>query len=182
MNFKGEDHRMQFPTGHELIYGHVASGKTDTVRQRLTDEIAAEGAESWVVDPKMAVPEFAGLADKYAMSMDEVRRLMADLIAELHYRADKLAELGVTTFEVGDPRHNLPVVVVTVEEASTVLADPWARAVLERTVQEGRKVGVFTRLVVTSTDRLPLAAFGGSEVIRSSVLNGNVLECERATA
>ena len=147
MNFKGEDHRMQFPTGHELIYGHVASGKTDTVRQRLTDEIAAEGAESWVVDPKMAVPEFAGLADKYAMSMDEVRRLMADLIAELHYRADKLAELGVTTFEVGDPRHNLPVVVVTAMDLGAEELDLLQNAT-RKVIAKGATTGVDIRTAI----------------------------------
>lgn len=182
MSTHREDLRVQFPTNHELIYGTTGTGKTETVRQHLAEEIAAEGAETWVIDPRMALPEFAGLADKYAMTRDEVRKLMGQILGELHYRAGKLAALGVVAFEAGDPRHGLPLIVVTVEETRQVLADPEVRAVMERAVQEGRKVGVVARLVVSSKDRPALASFGGSEVIRSSVLNGNVLECERATA
>lgn len=181
MNPQREDPRMQFPTSHELIYGTTGSGKTDLVREYLSEEIADEHGETWIVDPHMALPEFAGLADKYAPSMKEARRLVRLLHAEMRDRGAKLAELGVADFEAGDPRHNLPVIVVTVEEAAQVLADREVRAVMERIVQDARQVGVVARLVASSKDRPTLAAFGNSEVIRSSVANGNEFACEKAS-
>ena len=118
-----EDTRVQIPAAHELIYGPVGTGKTESVRRNLTDEVTNSGIETWLVDLNMSLPEFAGLADKHATTMAEARTLMGQLLAEVHYRQRKLAEVGVARFEVGDARHGLPLIVVTVDDAHTVLAD-----------------------------------------------------------
>jgi hypothetical protein len=168
-------------TNHELIYGRIASGKTETVRQHLAEELAAENVQAWIVDPHMALPEFAGKATKYASSRTDIQRLTRGLITELTERGKQLAGLGAAGFEPGDPRHGLPLIVVTVEEAHQVLADREVRAVMERVVKDGRKTGIFSRLVVSSKQQPNLNAFGGSEVIRSAATGGHVVACERAT-
>jgi soluble cytochrome b562 len=177
-----EDTRVQIPATHELIYGPVGTGKTESVRRRLTDEVTHASIETWLIDLNMSLPEFAGLADKHAITMAEARTLMGQLLAAVHYRQRKLAEVGAARFEAMDPRHGLPLIVVTIDDAHTVLTDREIRAVMEQIAQYGQKAGVLTRLVAQSGELPDLRAFGYSELIRSTMTAGSVFACEKASA
>jgi DNA polymerase III delta prime subunit len=166
-------------TPHELIYGPTGSGKTQAVRHELAAEITAEHTETWIVDPHITVPEYANVADAYAATGSDIEALLVKLAREALSRTERMAALNLTEFTPGDPRHGLPLVAVTIVAAADVLVDQRHRSLVERTLRVSGKTGIKFRLVVPKPQ---IGWFGGSEVIRSSVANGRVLECERATA
>lgn len=161
---------------HELICGPTGSGKTHRAKLQLAEEHASAAVESWVVDPFTALPEWRGKAHRYAHTFDEIRALLEAVRREATDRVGLLASLGLTGWTAGDPRHGLPLLVVTVDDTPAVLKDPACHGAVEDVLYMARRCGIRFRLVVPG---LLLACFGGSEVIRSQVLiDGSVLACQ----
>lgn len=143
---------------HDVIWGPIASGKTYTVRQLLTHdymtECGGDVVESWVVDVNMSMPDVEFLVNRYATKFPAVRDLLSAALM-----VDHLTGCTLRT--------------VTIDDASDVLEDAECRFLAEKIAQYGRLCGVKLRLVVPS---LELRAFGGSEILRAAVSQGNVIE------
>lgn len=168
------------PNAHDVFYGPVGSGKTSLARTYLEeDDIARKGVETWVIDPFLAMPECQAKVERYVRESDDIDELLEFLLAETFSRAELLAGLQFAEFTVGDDRHDLPLISVTIEAADHVFQTFRRMHKVEQTMRMARRAGIKFRLIVPT---LLLSSFGGSEVIRSSVLNGNVLACERASA
>jgi hypothetical protein len=168
------------PASHDVFYGPVGSGKTGLARTYMEeDDISQEGVAVWVVDPFLALAESQGKVDRYARDFEDIDDLLADLLPVTFTRAEHLANLGMLKFAIGDKRHEMPLISVTIADADHVLRDARRARAVEQTMRMSRRAGIKFRLIVPS---LLITSFGCSEVIRSSVLNGNVLACEKATA
>jgi len=168
------------PASHDVFHGPVGSGKTGLARTYMEEgDVHVDGIATWVIDPFLALAECKDDVDRYVRTPDDIDELLASLLAETFSRAESLAGLGVLKFRIGDKQHNLPLISVTIADTDHVLRGGRARRAVEQTMRMSRRAGIKFRLIVPD---LSIASFGCSEVIRSSVLNGNVLECERATA
>src|SRR4051812_39461381 len=121
------------PVNHELIWGPTGSGKTTLVKKRLADDQAG-GAEAWVIDPHggVSLPEWEGKAARYARDLGEIKELLTAAWQEAEDRGRRIASLGLGGWTPGDARLDLPLLVLTVEEASAVLQDRSCRFAMER--------------------------------------------------
>ncbi|TYK45113.1 hypothetical protein [Actinomadura decatromicini] len=165
---------------HDVFYGPVGSGKTSLARTYMEeDDLERDGVETWVIDPFLAMAECRHKVDRYVREFGEIDETLAFLLAETYSRAELIAGLGIKGFAVGDQRHDLPLISVTIADADAVLRDLRRGRAVEQVMRMSRRAGIKFRLVVLD---LSLLSFGSSEVIRSSAVNGNVLACEKASA
>lgn len=167
------------PTSHEVFHGPVRAGKTSLARTFLEEgDITETGIETWVIDPFFGLAETKTKVDRYAHTTDDIDELLATLLAETFSRAEQIAGLALAEFTRGDDRHNLPLISVTIDDADHVLQDFRRCRTIEQVIRMSRRAGIRLRLVVP---HLMLSAFGGSELIRSSISDGNLFACERAS-
>lgn len=168
------------PTSHDVFHGPVGSGKTGLARTYMEEgDVNVAGITTWVIDPFFALAECQDSVDRYVRTPDDIDELLASLLAETYSRAEQQAASGIAKFTIGDERHRFPLISVTIADTDHVLRDVRRARAVEQVMRMSRRTGIKFRLIVPD---LMLGSFGCSEVIRSSVLNGNVLECERATA
>lgn len=175
---KRKDTPQEPRTGHELIHGPIASGKTGLVKVMLDEDIFFDHTETRVVDPFLAVPEYSRRVDQYAQATGDIDELLSSILADTFTRAERAAELGIEDFETNDDRHGLRLVSVTIEAADDVLRGRNRSRMVEQTMRMSRRAGVRFRLVVPD---LSLTSFGWSELIRSTMTDASVFACEKAS-
>lgn len=170
---------------HDLIAGSTDAGKSGTVNQLLAEERHSGLIASQVIDPQggMSFPDFQDSVESYARTIAEARTLLRKAHARMDARAALLGALpwmddkerqrkGLGDFTPMDPRHGLPMVSITIDEAHKVLADEVCRALVEEMIAMSRKTGVKFRLIT----QVPLLSYlGGSMAIRDAVASGNVI-------
>lgn len=172
---------------HSLIAGSTDAGKSVLVKELLAEERHSGVIASVLLDPqrgqsysesgwKKAVPVFAG-------TIPDVRKKLFDLMHRMYARNDLLSSIkwtnkdgeeieGVEEFTPCDPRHGLPLISVTIDEAQTVLADDMCRSMVEEMIGMSRKCGIKFRLIT----QVPLlSSLGNSQPIRDAVASGNVI-------
>jgi hypothetical protein len=151
--------------GHELIYGPVASGKTYTAKQRITNDYA-DDRHPWIIDlDRMSLPE--------ENESDECR--IASTVKETRTLLHNACGVHVGTFGIRRryPAGSRSRIMITIEEASEVFADPKCRRLTERLLRCARKENIRLRVIVRN---LTLESFGGSELIRSALLSDDPIE------
>lgn len=175
---KRKDTHREPRTTHELIHGDLGTGKTGLTKVMLNDDITY-GFDNRVVDPFVALPEYANRVAQFARTPDNIDELLASLLADTLTRAEHVASLGIEGFDIDDDRHGLGLVSVTIEAADDVLRNARRARMVEQTMRMSRRAGVRFRLVVPS---LSIASFGCSELIRATMTDADVFACEKATA
>lgn len=177
---------------HTLIAGTTDAGKSALVKMLLAEERHSGLVVSWLIDPqrgqsysgwKKAVHRFAG-------SIPEARRLLFEARARMYARNELLSGLewtdergrhieGVEDFTPGDPRHGLPLLAVTIDEAQVVLSDDICCALVEEIIAMSRKCGIKVRLLT----QVPLqGSLGDSQQIKDAVASGNVIVLRTANS
>jgi hypothetical protein len=152
---------------NEVISGPKGSGKSRRIRELLIEEHKDPTVESWLIDPGLCQPLAGQKAARSAHTCDEIRELFAALLADADDRARILGELGVVEFIARDPRHDLPLISLTIEDADHVLKDPQVVPIAEQIAGVARKVGIRLRVAVQDTT---LDNFGGSVLLRSAFM------------
>lgn len=170
---------------HDLISGCTDSGKSRTVDQLLAEERQSGVIVSHVIDPQggQSLPDWQDNVDRYARSIQEAVFLLMQardrmyarnaFLASVRWTDDKgRARVGIGQFTPCDPRHGLPMLSITIDEAQTVLADIACKVLVEEMIGMSRKCGIKFRLI-TQVPLLP--SLGNSMVIRDAVAAGNVI-------
>jgi hypothetical protein len=168
---------------HDLISGTTDAGKSRLVDLLLSTSRLAHGLiVDWVGDPQFgqSLPAWQGEVDWFARGNTEImvmlraaKRVMLarnGILSQQEWTAPSGKKMrGIPFFT---PSVEMPLLVVTIEEASFLLKNKEARAICEELAKMGRKCGIKLRLItqVASLDQL-----GGSGALRSNVVSGNVI-------
>jgi DNA segregation ATPase FtsK/SpoIIIE-like protein len=170
---------------HDLISGTTGSGKSETTTMLVTEELNSGLVVPWVIDPQsgQSLPDLQNTVEKFARNILEARELLRDAVMRMFARNEFMASLkwvdergrerqGLGSFTPGDPRHGLPIISITIDEAHMVLSDPECKASVEILGAMSRKCGLKIRLIT----QVPLlSSLGGSMAIRDAVASGNVI-------
>ncbi|WP_242890876.1 hypothetical protein [Actinomadura litoris] len=176
---------------HTLIAGTTDAGKSALVKMLLAEERHSGLVASWLIDPqrgqsysgwKKAVHKFAGTIPDARRALFEARARMYarnELLSSLEWTDEKGRRVeGVEEFTPGDPRHGLPLIAITIDEAQVILADPICCALVEEVIAMSRKCGLKFRLVT----QVPLqGSLGDSQQIKDAVASGNVVVLRTAS-
>lgn len=177
---------------HTLIAGSTDAGKTALVKMLLAEERHSGVIVSYLIDPqrgqsyagwKKSVHRFASTdAEIVALLRDVRRRMYArnDFLSNVLWR-DEFGDIheGIEEFDPSDPRHDLKMISVTIEEAQRVLAIPEACELVEECIGMSRKCGIKFRAVTP----VPLqGSLGGSQEIKDAVASGNVVVLRTANS
>jgi hypothetical protein len=170
---------------HDLISGSTDSGKSRTVEQLLAEERHSGVIVSHLIDGKggTSLPDWADAVDEYATTLEEARALLTKDRNRMYLRMSILKTCkwvddkgrnrkGLSQFTPGDPRHGLPMLSITIDEAQNILPDPVCRALVEEMIGMARSCGIKFRLI-TPVPLLP--SLGNSMIIRDAVAAGNVI-------
>lgn len=171
---------------HELAAGTTGSGKS-----RLNDLLLATSRHAgqgricdWVADPQMgqSLPDWVGNVDWFAKGVPAALNMLRAAYAVMIYRNKILASTPWTD-DAGRARTGfngfpleqvyrllgMPLLVVTLEEAPSILEIPEARSLAEKISKMGRKCGIKLRIVV----QVPLLdQIGGSMTLREMLVSG----------
>lgn len=170
---------------HTLISGSTDSGKSRTVEQLLAEERHSGVVVSWVIDPQagQSLPDWQDNVPVYARNIDQARVVLLRARARMYARNGFMSQIlwtdnkgrtrkGLGQFTPMDPRHGLPLLSITIDEAQTVLADRWCCELVEEMIGMSRKCGIKFRLIT----QVPLLdSLGNSMKIRDAVAAGNVI-------
>jgi hypothetical protein len=168
---------------HDLISGTTGSGKSRLLDLLLATSRASGGLiVDWVLDPQngQSLPDWQEEVDWFASGVDEGMRMLRAARSVMYARNRTLAKQewvdgrgrtrkGVKAFT---PTPDMPLLVLTIEEAHAVLNDDEAKTIVEDIAKMGRKCGIKVRLV---TQVPTLSQLGNSNVLRSMVASGNVI-------
>lgn len=175
----------KFGPMHSLISGCTGSGKSVCVGQLLAEERHSGIIASIVIDPQrgQSLPDWQDNVVAFAGNIAEAQQLLLEIRARMYGRNALLATIewtdkrgnrrkGIGAFTPMDPRHGLPMISVTIDEAQVVLKDPICRALIEEMIAMSRKCGIKFRLIT----QVPLlASLGNSTPIRDAVAAGNAI-------
>jgi hypothetical protein len=170
---------------HSLISGSTDSGKSRTVEQLLAEERHSGIIVSWVIDPQggASLPDWQDNVPYFARSVDEARVMLLKARARMYARNAFMSQVrwtdgkgrqrkGIAEFTPMDPRHGLPMLSITIDEAHVVLKDRWCKELVEEMIAMARKCGIKIRLIT----QVPLLdSLGNSSNIRDAVAAGNVI-------
>ncbi|MFI0406535.1 hypothetical protein [Actinomadura sp. 3N508] len=170
---------------HTLIAGTTDAGKSALVKMLLAEERHCGLVVSWLVDPQRG-QSYSGWkksVHRFAGTVAEARRLLFEARARMYARNELLSTLewvdergrrieGVEDFTPGDPRHGLPLIAITIDEAQVILADDICCGLVEEIIAMSRKCGIKVRLLT----QVPLqGSLGDSQQIKDAVASGNVI-------
>lgn len=170
---------------HTLISGSTDSGKSKTVEQLLAEERHSGVIVSWVIDPQRgaSLPDWQDNVERYARTVEEARDLLLRARVRMYARNEFMASVkwtdpqgrqrkGIGDFTPMDPRHLLPMLSITIDEAQTILNDKFCRELIVEMIGMSRKCGIKFRLIT----QVPLLEnLGNSSAIRDAVAAGNVI-------
>lgn len=153
-----------------LIIGGTGIGKSRVVENIVISALSGGDTELWYLDPQRggSSPALRRHADYFA-TMDNVDDMLDAAIAILDARGEENAVEGWTGFT---PSPTRPGILIVVEECHNPFGDPARAAKWARIAREGRKVGVAILCISQSSG---LDTFGGLDVLRGSVMEGNAL-------
>jgi hypothetical protein len=157
---------------HDLISGATGAGKSEFVNMLLLSELHSDGLIlSRVCDPQHG-QSYGALQDHvdwFAPTVAEMRLLLLDTVKEMLRRNRLYSRRRQKTWR---PTRELPLIVVTVDEAHEVLKDPICLALVEKLAKMARKCGIKLRLIT----QVPLVTeLGGSTPIKDALLAGQVI-------
>lgn len=170
---------------HTLIAGTTDAGKSALVKMLLAEERHSGLVVSWLIDPQRG-QSYSGwkrTVHKFAGTIADARRALFEARARMYARNELLSALewtdergrrieGVEDFTPGDPRHGLPLLAITIDEAQVILADDICCALVEEIIAMSRKCGIKIRLLT----QVPLqGSLGDSQQIKDAVASGNVI-------
>lgn len=155
--------------------GELIAGTTDAGKSRFLDLLLAESRHGgqglicdWVCDPQMgqSLPDWMESVDWYAKGVHAglvmLRAAYRVMLARNKILAQQRKKFFVWSTE-------MPLLVITLEEAPTLLDIPEARDLAEKIAKMGRKCGIKLRIVV----QVPLLdQIGGSQTLRSMAVSG----------
>lgn len=133
--------------GHDLIAGATGSGKSSFTRLLLQAALHSGGLVSdWVIDPQQgqSLGDLQGRVDRFASDLPEARLLLQTLRDEVQHRWSEMVRRWQVAWA---PSRETPLIVVTIEEAPMVLADPVCLSMVEQVAKLMRKTGVKLRLL-----------------------------------
>lgn len=177
---------------HTLIAGTTDAGKSALVKMLLAEERHSGLVVSWLIDPQRG-QSYSGWkksVHRFAGTIPEARKLLFEARARMYARNELLSSLewmdersrlieGVEEFTPGDPRHGLPLIAITIDEAQVILADAICCALVEEIIAMSRKCGLKFRLIT----QVPLqGSLGDSQQIKDAVASGNVVVLRTANA
>lgn len=121
------------PLGHYLVTGAPNAGKTEALKVIIVEGRTRRDFCAVVGDPDKFEQSFGEIADTLSIAAkgpSQVKRLVANLPDAIRYRAELLGTLersdGTTGYPQWEPecwtRHGIPIVLVDIEEAATVLS------------------------------------------------------------
>lgn len=121
------------PTGNTLVTGAPNAGKTEALKNIIVEGRSRTDFCAVVGDPDKFEQSFGEIADTLsviAKGPDQTKRLVRNLVEAIRYRAELLGTLprddGTVGYGQWEPecwtKHCIPVVLVDIEEATTVLA------------------------------------------------------------
>lgn len=153
-----------------VIIGGTGIGKSRLVENIIISALSGGDTEYWYVDPGRGAssPALRDHADYFA-TMDNVDELLDAAEAILDGRGEENSAGDLMGFT---PSPERPGIIIVIEECHVPLADKKRAAKVARIAREGRKFGVCVLLVDQSSG---LDAFGGLDIIRSSVMEGNTI-------
>lgn len=157
---------------HDLISGATGAGKSEFVNMLILSELHSDGlALSRVCDPQMG-QSFGDLQDHvdwFAPTIAEMRLLLLDTVKEMLRRNRLYSKRRQKTWQ---PTRELPLIVVTIDEAHVVLADPICFALVEKLAKMARKCGIKLRIIT----QVPVVTeIGNSTPIKDALLAGQVI-------
>jgi hypothetical protein len=176
---------------HSLIAGSTGSGKSVAVSQLLAEERHSGVIVSWVIDPQggQSLPDWQDSAGEFARNIVEARELLTRARDRMYRRNAFMSSIrwtddqgrerrGIAEFTPMDPRHLLPMLSITIDEAQTVLKDKICKALVEEMIGMSRKCGIKFRLIT----QVPLiGSLGNSQPIKDAVVAGNVIVLRTGT-
>lgn len=121
------------PTGNTLVTGAPNAGKTEALKNIIVEGRSRRDFCAVVGDPDKFEQSFGEIADTLsvvAKGPEQTKRLVRNLVDAIRYRAELLGTLprddGTVGYGQWEPecwtKHRIPVVLVDIEEATTVLA------------------------------------------------------------
>lgn len=168
---------------HDLISGTMGSGKSVFTSVLLAYERHSDGLMcSWVGDPQsgQSLPDWIDHVDFSVRDADGCYQMLLMARAVMYARSTYLANMDWVD-EKGRQRHGkgffeptreMPLLVVTIDEAHRVLENPQAVKVAEEIANMSRKCGIKLRFIT----QVPLLAqLGGSTALRDALAGGNVI-------
>ncbi len=157
---------------HDLISGATGSGKSETVNQLIIAGLHSNGLIiDRVCDPQkgQSYGVLQDYVDWFASSVNEMRFLLLDTVREMYRRNRVLSRRRQKTWRAC---REMPLIVVTIDEAHEVLKDPLCLALVEKLAKMARKCGIKLRFIT----QVPLVTeLGNSTPIKDAILGGNVI-------
>lgn len=192
---------------HDLISGATGSGKSELVNLLLAlerhayvlvpEEVDGETKMvkkglivSRVIDPQFgqSFGDWQDYVDWFAHHLDEARILLQKTEREMFARNrsfgrqkwyDEERKVWRRGQKNWKPTPELPMIVITIDEAHMILKDPECKRIVAMLGKMGRKVGIKLRLIT----QVPLLTeLGGDMAIRDAVAGGNVIVFRTANA
>lgn len=159
-------HKENFGAVHDLISGCTGSGKSELVAQLLLISQHSRGLVlDWVGDPQggQSYGQLKDLVDWFAPNPTEIKLMLLAAKIEMIRRNHALAAAHVKTWT---PTLDMPLLVVTLDEAQSYLDDPDILQLITDLAGMGRKSGIKMRLLT----QVPSAGnLGGSVYIKEQV-------------
>jgi hypothetical protein len=178
----GVDMRYQWWTRtgavHTLLSGCTGSGKSEMVALLISASLHSNGLVlDWLGDPQggQSYGVLKDVVDYFARDKTEIVFMLLAATKEMYRRNDTLAATNQKTWQ---PSKDLPLLVITLDEAQRYLDDPIVLELVEALVGMGRKCGIKVRLIT----QVPYAyALGGSIYIKEQLMAGQAFTFRAAT-
>lgn len=157
---------------HDLICGATGSGKSEFVNLLLLTGLNSRGLIlDRVIDTQwgQSYGDLQDLVDWFAPDITEARLLLLDAVKEMRRRNRVLSKLRQKTWQATT---DMPLIVITIDEAQDVLKDPICLALVEKLAAMARKCGIKLRIIT----QVPLVTqIGNSTPVKDALLGGNLV-------
>lgn len=157
---------------HDLISGATGAGKSEFVNGLILSELHSGGLViSRVIDPQQG-QSFGDLQDHvdwFAPNIPEARLLLLDTVKEMRRRNRVLSRRRQKDWQA---TRDMPLIVLTIDEAHEVLKDPICAALAEKLANMARKCGIKLRFIT----QVPLITqLGNSTPIKDALIAGQTI-------
>jgi hypothetical protein len=153
-----------------VIIGGTGIGKSRLVENIIISALSGGDTEYWYIDPGRggSSPALRDHADYFA-TMDNVDELLDSAMGILDARGEENAVEDWIGFT---PSQERPGIIIVIDECHVVLKDRKRAEKVSRIAREGRKFGMCVILIDQDSS---VVTFGGLDVLRSSVMEGNAV-------
>jgi hypothetical protein len=157
---------------HDLLSGCTGSGKSELIAQLILTSLHSNGLVlDWVGDPQggQSYGALQDHVDWFAGNKTEITYMLLAALKEMLRRNDVLSAARMKTWR---PTRDMPLLVLTLDEAQSYLDDLDIVTMVERLVGMGRKCGIKVRL---STQIAAAYNLGGSTYIKEQAKAGQTV-------